>query len=146
MTATCTCSCGTLLVSALAHVFECVRVCVCVRVCAQGFALLVQQGKALFHFTPLLPLFSWEHMVDCLMDSSTTSFSVCACACAGQDRFSQLTHVYFRDAAACIVVFDLTDESTLHKVKSWMSEVDAKLNEPNQPRIPCILLANKVTF
>lgn len=42
---------------------------------------------------------------------------------AGQERFNALTPMYFRNAHAAIVVYDVTDPATLEKAKSWIKEL-----------------------
>lgn len=42
---------------------------------------------------------------------------------AGQERFKSLMPLYFRDAQAALVVFDLTDEESLSGCEYWFNEV-----------------------
>ena len=39
----------------------------------------------------------------------------------GQERFGSMTRVYYRDAAAAFVVFDLTRQATLEAAAKWKS-------------------------
>ncbi|KJE91039.1 small GTPase rabE [Capsaspora owczarzaki ATCC 30864] len=62
---------------------------------------------------------------------------------AGQERFQHMTRVYYRSAAAAVVVFDLTQRWSFQKVRGWKADVDSKVRLPNNEVIPCMLIANK---
>jgi len=64
---------------------------------------------------------------------------------AGQERFGNMTRVYYKEAVGAFVVFDVTRMSTFEAVKKWKSDMDAKVQIPgtNDP-IPVVLLANKI--
>ena len=64
----------------------------------------------------------------------------------GQERFGNMTRVYYREAVGAIIVFDLTRHGTLETVKKWKADIDAKvrLQDAYETPIPVILLANKV--
>lgn len=59
---------------------------------------------------------------------------------AGQERYGNMTRVYYQQSVGAFVVFDVTRESTFHAVAKWKSDIDSKLQAP----FPVILLANKV--
>ncbi|KAK2192213.1 hypothetical protein NP493_37g12049 [Ridgeia piscesae] len=42
---------------------------------------------------------------------------------AGQEKYRALAPMYYRGAAAAIVVYDITRESSFASVKSWLSEL-----------------------
>lgn len=42
---------------------------------------------------------------------------------AGQERYRSLAPMYYRGAAAAIIVFDLTDEESLDGAKAWVKEL-----------------------
>ena len=42
---------------------------------------------------------------------------------AGQERFHALGPIYYRDADAALLVFDITDPDSFTKVKSWVKEL-----------------------
>lgn len=42
---------------------------------------------------------------------------------AGQERFKSLAPLYYRDAAAAILVYDITSESSFHALKTWIREL-----------------------
>jgi small GTP-binding protein len=62
---------------------------------------------------------------------------------AGQERFSAMTRVYYKQAAACIIVFDVTKRSSFAEVFKWKADLDDKVRQPNGDPLPCLLLANK---
>jgi Ras-related protein Rab-7L1 len=62
---------------------------------------------------------------------------------AGQERFTSMTRVYYKDAHACIVMFDLTDSNTFHNSVKWKRDLDQKCNLLDGSPVPCLLLANK---
>merc|ERR1711936_1074893 len=62
---------------------------------------------------------------------------------AGQERFGNMTRVYYRDAAAAFIVFDLTRRGTFDAVRKWKEDLDTKVITSDGEKIPTILLANK---
>ena len=51
---------------------------------------------------------------------------------------------YYQDADGCIVMFDVTNKTSLDNCEGWKQELDNKVFQPNGDPIPSILLANKV--
>ncbi|CDS13562.1 hypothetical protein LRAMOSA05738 [Lichtheimia ramosa] len=47
---------------------------------------------------------------------------------AGQERFHSLAPMYYRNAQAAIIVYDVTKASTLEKAKSWVKELQRQAN------------------
>ncbi|KAI8371225.1 ras family-domain-containing protein [Choanephora cucurbitarum] len=47
---------------------------------------------------------------------------------AGQERFHSLAPMYYRNAQAAVVVYDITKASTLVKAKSWVKELQRQAN------------------
>jgi len=62
---------------------------------------------------------------------------------AGQERFTSMTRVYYKDARACIIMFDITQRSTFSSALKWKNDLDSKCTLPDGSAVPCILLANK---
>ncbi|RWS10918.1 hypothetical protein B4U79_06894, partial [Dinothrombium tinctorium] len=62
---------------------------------------------------------------------------------AGQERFGNMTRVYYKEAVGAFVVFDVSRPQTLTCVTKWKSDLDAKVLLPDGNTIPCVLLANK---
>ncbi|KAF9113960.1 rab32, member RAS oncoprotein [Mortierella sp. AM989] len=63
---------------------------------------------------------------------------------AGQEKFSGLTRVYYKEAVAALVVYDVTRPKTFEAVPKWKSDLDSKVSLPGGEPIPVVLLANKV--
>ncbi|KAJ4454497.1 putative ras-related protein Rab-32 [Paratrimastix pyriformis] len=57
---------------------------------------------------------------------------------SGDERFGNLTSVYFRHAVGAFVTYDLSEPGTMESVARWKEELDQKAGQ-----IPAILLANK---
>ncbi|PAA73631.1 hypothetical protein BOX15_Mlig028188g2, partial [Macrostomum lignano] len=62
---------------------------------------------------------------------------------AGQERFTSMTRVYYKDANAAIVMFDLTAKNTFHSALKWKRDLDSKCSLSDGSPVPAILLANK---
>lgn len=62
---------------------------------------------------------------------------------AGQERFGNMTRVYYKEAVGAIIVFDVTRVSTFEAVQKWKNDIDNKVQMPNGDKVPVILLANK---
>ncbi|XP_076999518.1 ras-related protein Rab-32 [Tamandua tetradactyla] len=62
---------------------------------------------------------------------------------AGQERFGNMTHVFYKEAAGAFVVFDMSDNDTFREVLKWKSDLDSKAQLPDGSPIPVVLLANK---
>ncbi|KAF9956661.1 rab32, member RAS oncoprotein [Mortierella alpina] len=62
---------------------------------------------------------------------------------AGQER-SNMTRVYYKEAVAALVVYDVTRPKTFEAVRRWKADLDAKVSLPyGGGPIHTILLANK---
>jgi len=66
------------------------------------------------------------------------------CFVTGQERFTSMTRVYYKDAHACIVMFDLTQRDTFQNSVKWKKDLDTKCSLQDGSSVPCLLLANKV--
>lgn len=62
----------------------------------------------------------------------------------GQERFTWMTRVYYKDCHGCVIMFDLTNKNSFINTRKWKRDVDSKCTLPDGSPIPCILLANKV--
>ncbi|XP_068610212.1 ras-related protein Rab-32a [Brachionichthys hirsutus] len=62
---------------------------------------------------------------------------------AGQERFGNMTRVYYKEAVGAFVVFDVTRGSTFDAVSKWKHDLDSKVKLANGKPIPSVLLANK---
>ncbi|KAF9087369.1 rab32, member RAS oncoprotein [Mortierella sp. GBA35] len=63
---------------------------------------------------------------------------------AGQEKFSGLTRVYYKEAVAALVVYDITRPKTFEAVPKWKADLDTKVSLPDGQPIPVVLLANKM--
>lgn len=62
---------------------------------------------------------------------------------AGQERFGNMTRVYYKEAVGAFIVFDVTRASTFEAVQKWKNDLDNKVMLPNGSPVPVVLLANK---
>ena len=58
---------------------------------------------------------------------------------AGQERYHALNAVYYRDASGALIVYDVTDEDSFDKVKTWSLELRKYLPEDT----PIVIAGNK---
>merc|ERR1712100_150343 len=58
---------------------------------------------------------------------------------AGQERYHSLAPMYYRGAAAAVVVYDITDSDSFVRAKSWVKE----LQRQGSPNIVIALAGNK---
>eukprot|EP01090_Pellita_catalonica_P011709 TRINITY_DN236_c0_g1_i1.p1 TRINITY_DN236_c0_g1~~TRINITY_DN236_c0_g1_i1.p1 ORF type:complete len:202 (-),score=39.15 TRINITY_DN236_c0_g1_i1:120-725(-) len=58
---------------------------------------------------------------------------------AGQERFNSLAPMYYRGAQAALVVYDITNESSFGRAKSWVKELQTK----GQAKMVIALVGNK---
>lgn len=65
---------------------------------------------------------------------------------SGQERYGNMTRVYFKEAVGAFIVFDCTRANTFESVKNWKTDLDSKVLLADGSKIPCVLLANKVTL
>ncbi|KAB0361994.1 hypothetical protein FD754_006150, partial [Muntiacus muntjak] len=61
----------------------------------------------------------------------------------GQERFGNMTRVYYREAMGAFIVFDVTRPATFEAVTKWKNDLDSKLSLPNGKPVSVVLLANK---
>ncbi|GAA5899119.1 hypothetical protein JCM5296_005749 [Sporobolomyces johnsonii] len=59
---------------------------------------------------------------------------------AGQERFRSLSPMYYRNAQAAVVVYDVTKWASLEQAKTWVKELQRQAN----PNIVIALAGNKV--
>ena len=50
---------------------------------------------------------------------------------AGQEDFQAITRAYYREAAAAILVYDMTNRQSYEKLQSWLSAVKCNSTNPN---------------
>ncbi|SNX82297.1 probable VPS21 - Rab5-like GTPase involved in vacuolar protein sorting [Melanopsichium pennsylvanicum] len=59
---------------------------------------------------------------------------------AGQERFHSLAPMYYRNAQASAIIYDVTKASSFEKAKSWVKELQRQAN----PNIVIALVGNKI--
>ncbi|XP_023219779.1 ras-related protein Rab-32-like [Centruroides sculpturatus] len=62
---------------------------------------------------------------------------------AGQERFGNMTRVYYKEAVGAFIVFDVTRAATFDAVLKWKTDLDNKVHLHDGSNVPCVLLANK---
>ncbi|KAI9021579.1 small GTPase superfamily [Phycomyces nitens] len=74
----------------------------------------------------------------CSLEDHTIKFEIWDTA--GQERFHSLAPMYYRNAQAAIVAYDVTKAASLDKAKSWVKELQRQANS----QIVIALVGNKV--
>jgi len=59
---------------------------------------------------------------------------------AGTESFRAITRSYYRGAAGCLLVYDVTSRASFNDVRTWLADV----REHADPHVTCILVGNKV--
>ncbi|XP_043220302.1 ras-related protein Rab-38-like isoform X1 [Amphibalanus amphitrite] len=62
---------------------------------------------------------------------------------AGQERFGSMTRIYYTEAVAAFIVFDVNRATTFDAVLKWKADLDDKVQLSNGDPVPCVLLGNK---
>ncbi|KAJ8254170.1 hypothetical protein COCON_G00207820 [Conger conger] len=58
---------------------------------------------------------------------------------AGQERFRGVTHAYYRDAHALLLLYDVTNKTSFDNIQAWLTEI----HEYAQQDVVLMLLGNK---
>ncbi|XP_025902580.1 ras-related protein Rab-37 [Nothoprocta perdicaria] len=58
---------------------------------------------------------------------------------AGQERFRSVTHAYYRDAQALLLLYDITSKLSFDNIRAWLTEI----HEYAQKDVVIMLLGNK---
>ncbi|XP_034264613.1 ras-related protein Rab-37 isoform X4 [Pantherophis guttatus] len=58
---------------------------------------------------------------------------------AGQERFRSVTHAYYRDAQALLLLYDITNKVSFDSIRAWLTEI----HEYAQKDVVIMLLGNK---
>lgn len=59
---------------------------------------------------------------------------------AGTESFRSITRSYYRGAAGCLLVYDVTSRKSFKNAQSWLADV----REHADPHLTCILVGNKI--
>jgi len=64
---------------------------------------------------------------------------------AGQERFGSMTRIYYKSAAAALIVFDLTNLESFESVRKWKEDLVTQIRSYGRLNtdIPIILVGNK---
>ena len=71
------------------------------------------------------------------LDDTTVKFEIWDTA--GQERYHSLAPMYYRGAQAAIVVYDITNQDTFSRAKTWVKELQRQAS----PNIVIALAGNK---
>lgn len=71
------------------------------------------------------------------LDNATVKFEIWDTA--GQERYRSLAPMYYRGAAAAIVVYDITNKESFNGAKSWVKELQRR----GDPNVIIALAGNK---
>ncbi|EGF76814.1 hypothetical protein BATDEDRAFT_37534 [Batrachochytrium dendrobatidis JAM81] len=74
----------------------------------------------------------------CRLDDKIIKFEIWDTA--GQERFHSLAPMYYRNAQAAVVAYDITKPASLEKAKAWVKELQRQAN----PNIVIALVGNKL--
>ncbi|XP_057215036.1 ras-related protein Rab-26 isoform X2 [Triplophysa rosa] len=58
---------------------------------------------------------------------------------AGQERFRSVTHAYYRDAHALLLLYDVTNKSSFDNIQAWLTEI----HEFAHQNVVIMILGNK---
>uniref|UniRef100_A0A3B4ATN8 small monomeric GTPase n=1 Tax=Periophthalmus magnuspinnatus TaxID=409849 RepID=A0A3B4ATN8_9GOBI len=58
---------------------------------------------------------------------------------AGQERFRSVTHAYYRDAQALLLLYDITNKPSFDNIRAWLTEI----HDYAQKDVVIMLLGNK---
>jgi len=72
-----------------------------------------------------------------MSDQSVVKFEIWDTA--GQERFNSLAPMYYRGAQAALVVYDITNEASFGRARSWVKELQTK----GAPKMVIALVGNK---
>lgn len=76
--------------------------------------------------------------------NDTTTADVQLWDIAGQERFGNMTGVYYREAVGAIVVFDVMRSQTFDMTKVWKKDIDEKVQTSEGMPVPTLLIGNKI--
>uniref|UniRef100_A0A3Q3VWN6 small monomeric GTPase n=1 Tax=Mola mola TaxID=94237 RepID=A0A3Q3VWN6_MOLML len=81
--------------------------------------------------------------IDFRVNAHTFPFKVRICCriwdTAGQERFRSVTHAYYRDANALLLLYDVTNKASFNNIRAWLTEI----HEYAQQDVVVMLLGNK---
>lgn len=60
---------------------------------------------------------------------------------AGQERFTSIVNLYFKNIQFIVLVYDLSDNTNMNGIKKWLDIAKVKTNN-----MPILLVGNKIDF
>mmetsp|Transcript_1184 Transcript_1184/g.3319 ORF Transcript_1184/g.3319 Transcript_1184/m.3319 type:complete len:122 (-) Transcript_1184:362-727(-) len=72
-----------------------------------------------------------------MLENATVKFEIWDTA--GQERYRSLAPMYYRGAAAAVVVYDITNKESFNGAKSWVKELQRR----GDPNVVIALAGNK---
>lgn len=60
---------------------------------------------------------------------------------AGEEKFRSITPMYYKNASAIIIVYDITTLQTFQSLSKWVEEIDKNLNRED---ITIAVVAHKI--
>lgn len=61
----------------------------------------------------------------------------------GQDRFINMSHIYYKDSDFCLILFDVTNRKSFEECAKWKLDLDEKYRMIDDSKCPCLLIGNK---
>ncbi|NXA14727.1 RAB17 protein, partial [Sapayoa aenigma] len=76
-------------------------------------------------FRELLPTVGCSFFTQTLnLEAATVKFEIWDTA--GQEKYHSVCHLYYRDAHAALLVYDIANKATLNRAKLWLEELEKK--------------------
>ena len=98
-------------------------------------------GILIFKFAPKVDFCSKE-----MTSPENNEFTFQFWDIGGQERYIYMTHVYYKNADFCLIMFDLTSRESFQACARWKKDLDDKHRMEDGSKCPCLLIGNKVSF
>ena len=66
-------------------------------------------------------------------------FSVCVWDTLGQDKYRTIAKSYYRDAAGCLLLYDITKQQSMDDLTKWLEDLENNANN----QVVIVLVGNK---
>lgn len=76
--------------------------------------------------------------------SPNLTINLCLWDIYGQERYTKMSRVYFQNAHAAVITFDILRPPTFNAVMTWKKEIDESVFTVDKKPIPCMLIGNKI--
>ena len=81
-----------------------------------------------------------------LVSSEDNAFTFQFWDIGGQERYIYMTHVYYKNADFCLIMFDLMSRDSFRACAKWKKDLDDKYRMEDGSKCPCLLIGNKVRY